>query len=279
MKMKKFIEKFKKHKVRNIIILSLILAFIITAFDMRLKVSYIEIENNKISSPIRFAVVTDLHSCYYGENQKTLINAIEKANPDAVLLVGDILDDKKSDKNAEIFIDNISDKYPCYYVSGNHEARSGKLDNFKIFLLQHNVKVLANEVEIIVINDQSIQIAGIDDPSSGGYAVDLRLKETAEKTDFEDFSVLLSHRPELIDEYNKYAFDIVLSGHAHGGQWRLPFADFSLLAPGQGLFPKYTSGLYDLQSGKLAVSRGLARKSTLIPRIYNRPEILIITVE
>jgi predicted MPP superfamily phosphohydrolase len=141
------------------------------------------------------------------------------------------------------------------------------------------VTVLTNEVSRITINEQTIQIAGVDDPSSGGYALDIRLKETAEKTDFEDFSVLLSHRPELIGEYNKYAFDLVVSGHAHGGQWRLPFVDFSLLAPGQGIFPKYTSGLYELQGGKIAVSRGLARESTLIPRIYNRPEIMIITVK
>jgi predicted MPP superfamily phosphohydrolase len=278
MKIDNIKDKIKKHKIRSIIILSLVLIMLITAFDMRLKVSYFNIENDKISSPVRFAVITDLHSCYYGENQKKLINAIEKENPDVVLLVGDILDDTKSDRNAEIFINNISDKYPCYYVSGNHEARSSKLDDFKTFLIQHNVTVLTNEVSRIIIKRQTIQIAGVDDPSSGGYAVDIRLKETADKTDFEDLSVLLSHRPELIDEYNKYGFDLVLSGHAHGGQWRLPFVDFSLLAPGQGIFPKYTSGLYDLKNGKLAVSSGLARESTLVPRIYNRPEILIITV-
>ncbi|MDR0943751.1 MAG: metallophosphoesterase [Ruminococcus sp.] len=279
MKITKIINQIKKHKIRSIIILSLVLVLMITAFDMRLKTSYITIENDKITSPVRFAVITDLHSCYYGENQKTLIEAIEKANPDAVLLVGDILDDKKSDKNSEIFIEMISDKYTCYYVSGNHEARSGKLDDFKTFLKNLNVTVLTDEVDKIVINGQTIQLAGIDDPSTGGYAFDLRLFETAEKTDFEEFSVLLSHRPELVEEYNKYAFDLVLSGHAHGGQWRLPFVDISLIAPNQGLFPKYTSGLYDLQNGKIAVSRGLARESTLIPRIYNRPEILIITVE
>jgi predicted MPP superfamily phosphohydrolase len=278
MKTKKTIEKFKNHKIRSIIILSLILAFIIMAFDMRLKVSHFSIESDKISSPIRFAVVTDLHSCYYGENQKTLINAIKKANPDAVLLVGDILDDKKSDKNAEILINNISDKYPCFYVSGNHEARSGKLYNFKTYLSEHNVRVLSNEVSRINISGQTIQIAGVDDPSSGGYSIETRLSETADKTDFDEFSVLLSHRPELIDEYNKYTFDLVVSGHAHGGQWRLPFADISLIAPNQGIFPKYTRGLYDLHRGNLAVSSGLARESTLIPRIYNRPEILIITV-
>jgi predicted MPP superfamily phosphohydrolase len=275
MKISKIISRIKKHKIKSAVIFSLVLAFAVTAFDARLKVSYINIENDKITTPIRFAVVTDLHSCYYGKNQKTLINAIEKENPDAVLLVGDILDDKRSDKNSEIFIENISDKYPCYYVSGNHEARSGKIDDFKTFLLKHNVNVLTNEVNKVVIDGQTIQIAGIDDPSDGG-SVETRLKEIADTTDFSTVSVLLSHRPEFIDEYNKYAFDLIVSGHAHGGQWRLPFVDFSLLAPGQGLFPKYTSGLYDLQNGKIAVSRGLARESTIIPRIYNRPEILII---
>ncbi|MDR0944465.1 MAG: metallophosphoesterase [Ruminococcus sp.] len=278
MKISKIKDLIKNHKILSIIIITLILIVLITAFDMRLKVSHFSIESDKIDSPVRFAVITDLHSCYYGENQKTLISAIEKASPDAILLVGDILDDTKSDKNAGIFINNISDKCQCYYVSGNHEARIGKLDDFKTFLIQNNVTVLTNEVSRIIIKGQTIQIAGIDDPSSGGYAVDIRFKETTDKTNFEDFSVLLSHRPELIDEYNKYAFDLVVSGHAHGGQWCLPFVDLSLVAPGQGIFPKYTSGLCELQSGKLIVSKGLARESTLIPRIYNRPEIMIITV-
>jgi predicted MPP superfamily phosphohydrolase len=279
MKIKEICNRFKKHKIRNSIIATVGLALLAAVCDARLAVSYFNIENDKITSPVRFAVITDLHSCYYGKDQKTLINAIEKSNPDAVLLVGDIFDDVMSNKNTEIFIDKIGSKFPCFYVSGNHEARSGRAEEFKAYLSKKNVKVLTNEVDNIIIGGQKVQIVGVDDPSFGGFAYDIRLRETAEKTDFSQFSILLSHRPELTDEYNKYPFDLVVSGHAHGGQWRLPFGDIALLAPNQGLFPKYTSGLYDLGNTKIAVSRGLARESTLIPRVFNRPEILIITIK
>ena len=103
-----------------------------------------------------------------------------------------------------------------------------------------------------------------------------KIEETAGT---EIFTVLLSHRPELFEIYQKYEFDLVLSGHAHGGQWRIPGLLNGLFAPNQGLFPKYAGGRYDYAGGTMIVSRGLARESTKVPRIFNRPELVVVDVK
>jgi len=92
----------------------------------------------------------------------------------------------------------------------------------------------------------------------------------------EQFTLLLSHRPERIEDYLGYPFDLILSGHAHGGQWRLPGIVNGLYAPNQGLFPKYAGGRYDFEDTAFLVSRGLARESTKIPRVFNRPELVVV---
>ncbi len=88
--------------------------------------------------------------------------------------------------------------------------------------------------------------------------------------------MLLVHRPENYADYRKYAFDLVLCGHAHGGQWRIPGILNGLYAPSQGLFPKYAGGYYNEESVPMIVSRGLARESTIVPRFYNPPELVIV---
>ena len=103
-----------------------------------------------------------------------------------------------------------------------------------------------------------------------------QLKMAEEMVNKEYYTILLSHRPEWIETYQKYAFDLVLCGHAHGGQWRTPFLLNGLYAPHQGLFPKYAGGRYDYATGTMIVSRGLARESTPVPRIFNRPELVVV---
>ncbi len=99
----------------------------------------------------------------------------------------------------------------------------------------------------------------------------------ADKNDY--YTVLLSHRPEFFELYTEYNFDLVLSGHAHGGQWRIPYILNGLYAPNQGVFPKYAGGEYTENNTTMIVSRGLARESTLLPRFYNRPELVIIDLQ
>lgn len=275
-------DKFKK-KIFIIIIVTFIIILLFCMFDVRLKTVHYKIFTEKIKSSIKIALITDLHSCKYGNNQKQLINAVKKENPDIILLGGDIFDDKISDKNAEIFIEYISTKYPCYYVTGNHEYWSNRIDEMLEKIKSYNVKILDGKTEIIKIRNQEINISGIDDPDAENYTdkgeVFYSQLEEIEKNKNNDlFTILLAHRPSYIKSYLEYNFDLVLSGHAHGGQWRIPFLLNGLFAPDEEWFPKYAGGQYIFDNGQMIVSRGLARESTIVPRIFNRPELVIVEI-
>lgn len=257
---------------------------VVTAFSQSLSVSNYSVETDKIGGQIKLALVTDLHSCYYGDGQRKLLSAIDKAAPDAILLCGDIFDDDLPPDNAVLFIEGVSREYPCYYVSGNHEFWSGNADGFKDILTSYGVIVLEGTVELLEIRGETIQICGVDDPDTDRYpsrsipyAEQISLLNGSDGVDV--FTVLLSHRPERINELLPLGVDLVVSGHAHGGQWRLPIVlQNGLLSPNQGLFPKYTNGEYFFGDTLLIVSRGLARESTAVPRVFNRPEIVVLSL-
>lgn len=273
--------RFRKKKL---IIFVLILIFILIACDMRLKTVVYTIESDKVSQQITIALITDLHSDKYGKDQKTLLNAVDAEKPDVVLLGGDIFDDEKSYDNAETTIKYLAEKYPCYYVTGNHEYWSNDIDNILDIVRSYGVEVLSGDCKSITVNDEIINICGVDDPCVVSYTrhgkdMKTQLKSAYKEVDTEHYTLLLSHRPELIDLYKEYDFDLVLSGHAHGGQWRIPGLVNGLYVPNQGVFPEYAGGRYDYDEGTMIISRGLARESTLIPRIFNRPELVIIKVQ
>jgi predicted MPP superfamily phosphohydrolase len=135
------------------------------------------------------------------------------------------------------------------------------------------VNVLQGDCRSIGVNGNTITFCGVDDPDSDVY--ESHLKRVCDQITEEGFHVLLAHRPERIEEYLECPFDLILSGHAHGGQWRLPGIINGLYAPHQGLFPKYAGGRYDFEDAVFVVSRGLARESTKIPRMFNRPELVV----
>lgn len=279
---------FKKKKIVCVICILLLVLFIIC--DSRLKTVYYSVESDKLSAPVRFILLTDLHSCRYGENQKNLVETVKKFHPDIILLGGDIFDDKVPHKNAELTVKQLAELYPCYYVTGNHEYWSREVGTILEIIESYGVTVLSGECDTITINGQTINICGVDDPDVAEYVQNgvpmvqqlesaERAAQEAEETAGEEiFTVLLSHRPELFETYQNYDFDLVLSGHAHGGQWRIPGVLNGLFAPDQGLFPKYAGGRYDYAGGTMIVSRGLARESTPIPRIFNRPELVIVDI-
>jgi len=281
---------FKKFFIPISVLFSILL-LILAASDSRLCVRTYEIDSEKISVPLRIALVTDLHSCRYGREQIDLIRAIENEKPDAILLGGDIFDDVIGDTYAEQFIRGIAGRYPCFYVTGNHEYWSG-LSNFadKMSILEaYDVSVLSGTCQVLNIRGEEILICGVEDPDIYRIHSDISKKEAEDhflsqlktvgseaKDDF--CTILLSHRPEYFDDYLDYRFDLVLCGHAHGGQWRIPGILNGLFAPDQGLFPKYAGGRYDQNGITMIVSRGLARESTRIPRIFNRPELVIVNL-
>lgn len=266
-----------------------LLLILAAALDSRLIVRHYTVEAAAISQPVRLCLITDLHSCRYGAEEQQLVDAINAEKPDILLLVGDIFDDQISDDNTAALLQAVAAQYPCYYVTGNHEYWAGPaaFDAKMQILADCNVKRLSAEMDIININGQSINICGVDDPDSyriadndhqsdGLAEFETQLAAVREISQNGNYTILLSHRPEYFRLYARQEFDLALCGHAHGGQWRLPGLINGVYAPGQGLWPKYAGGCYQEAACTMLVSRGLARESTRIPRIFNRPELVII---
>lgn len=277
--------KVKKTKQRYTLfaILLLFIIFLFIGLNQSLIVRRYEIESEKVTQQVRLALITDLHSCLYGENQAQLVAAIDAQAPDVILFGGDICDDEIPHENTETLLQAIADRYPCYYVTGNHEIWTWDLDNVLAIFRRYGVTVLDGSYETVEINGQKLNICGVGDPATSFRTQDSqgmieKLDTLANVAENGNFTLLLSHRPEWIETYLMYDFDLILSGHAHGGQWRLPGLINGLFAPNQGLFPAYAGGRYDFEKATFIVSRGLATTSTRIPRIFNRPELVIIDV-
>ena len=234
-----------------------------------------------VNEGVRIVLVTDLHSCFYGNGQKNLISMIDSESPDIVILGGDIFDDKLGDDNAKILLEDLVTKCPCYYVTGNHEYWSGRVPEMKEYLESIGISVLEGECETIEIKGNLIDVCGIDDPTDM-YRSDweAQLRTAYEASSEDHIRLLVTHRPEEVEEYAKYDFDLIMAGHAHAGQFRIPFINRGVFAPNQGYMAKYVNGEYDLPGGSImVVSRGLARESTPAPRYFNHPEIVVIDLK
>lgn len=252
--------------------------FIIFATSEKLTVRYYEIKNNKIKGKVRIAFIADLHSCDYGKGQKELLDCIDVQHPDLILFGGDIVDDKLPYENAAVVLKSLAEKYPCFYVSGNHEYRNGKIEDIKQKISGYGIHILEGQSQVAAINGQLLNICGVDDAKIGEKNFMKQIKSASDQTNPALFTVFMAHRPEYIDTYLQYGFDLILSGHAHGGQWRIPGILNGLLVPNQGFFPKYAGGEYDFKNAAFIVSRGLARESTRIWRIFNPPELVIVDI-
>lgn len=252
--------------------------FVWMGLDSKLAVREYAVESEKIERAIRLLLLTDLHSCDYGEGQQELLDAAAAQQPDLVLLGGDIVDDeaRMPEERALDTVEALAQRWPTYYVTGNHEFWSGRAEEIKEGLRDRGAVVLEGENELVTVAGQTIQICGVDDPEVGETAWRRQLESVTASLQEELFSVLITHRPERTEEYTGQGFDLVLAGHAHGGQWRLPGLINGLIAPNQGLFPQYAGGIYDLSGTTFIVSRGLARESTRIPRFFNPPELVVI---
>jgi len=227
--------------------------------------------------------ISDLHNKSFGKNQEKLLKKIEEEKPNIIVITGDLIDRRKYNLEVALsFVKGAVDIAPVYYVSGNHEAWSGKYEEIKDELISLNVQVLDDKKISINKEDDFIDIIGLKDPDfhtsnylegNNTLVLENQLRNLSEK---DNFQILLSHRPELINIYANENIDLIFSGHAHGGQFRLPFIG-GIIAPDQGLFPEYTSGVYEKDKSTLVVSRGLG--NSIIPvRLFNQPEIVIVTL-
>ena len=231
----------------------------------------------------RIAQVSDLHNAEFGDGNQRLLDMLREAEPDMIAITGDLIDSRKTNIAVALaFAEEAVRIAPCYYVSGNHEARVPEYRELKAGLEAAGVTVLDDARVEIEISGKSITIIGVNDPSfhadyltSDAAVMDRKLSELPSED--ADFTILLSHRPELFDTYVAHNMDLVLTGHAHGGQFRLPLIG-GLLAPNQGLFPKYDDGLYSEGNTNMIVSRGLG--NSIIPfRFNNRPEVVLIELK
>ncbi len=285
-------KKLLKYKIIIFIAVPLILiaglAFYIMQQNTVLQITEIEYINENF--PERFdelvvCHISDLHNAEFGAEQQELLDAVYAGSPDIIVITGDLIDRRNYDLDTSMeFINSAIRIAPIFYVSGNHEAWSGKYDEIKKTLTEASVVVLDNEsITISTGIDDYIDILGLSDPgftteeNSDEYStvdIETLLEEWSES---DNFKILLSHRPELFDIYVENNIDMVFSGHAHGGQAILPIIG-PLYAPNQGFFPDYTEGMYTEENTSMVVSRGLG--NSIIPiRVFNNPEILFVTMK
>jgi len=221
------------------------------------------------------AHISDLHNAEMGKDNEALLSMIETAAPDIIAVTGDLVDSRRTDLEVSIrFMERAVKIAPCYYVTGNHEASLTKeYPTLEKELSKVGVRVLRNEEITIEKGGEFISIIGLDDPNFSNLSPTEFIEEQLKDRDMSAFTVLLAHRPELFSTYVNYDVDLVLCGHAHGGQFRI--FNQGIFAPGQGAFPKYTQGVFTDGKTSMVVSRGIGN-SAFPFRINNRPEVVII---
>ncbi|EIA21640.1 metallophosphoesterase [Listeria fleischmannii] len=237
--------------------------------------------------------LSDLHSCSFGRFNEKLIGKMLELSPDGIFLTGDLIDGDEPQNVAIALVRKLAQICPIYYISGNHERKSAFFDELLFSLKEAGVQILHNNHLFLEEEGEKIALAGISDPSFSlseheklktavekekmGVITEEEIKRATAGIPEEGFTILLAHRPEYWSIYQNMPIDLVFCGHAHGGQIRLPLTE-GLFSPGQGLFPKFTAGAHQSNGKAMIVSRGLGN-TTLVPRVFNRPEIVRICLK
>lgn len=276
--------KVKLYNVKKILILVVFILLAVILFDSLYfetnfpKINFLTIKTGKFKngSNIRILQISDFHDKKFPRGNKKLLNIIEKQKPDIIVITGDLIDKKTADySNVYDFVGQIVKINPnTYFVSGNHEWWNGNISEFAAGLNTTKINILNNSSTVAAVRNSSINICGIDDYNTGHANLDKAFKGIDEKL----FTILLSHSPDIVPLEPNLPADLALSGHAHGGQVRIPLVG-ALIAPNQGLFPKYNKGLYTFENGPLLyVDSGLGTSVAPI-RFLNRSQISVITIE
>lgn len=245
-----------------------------------MKVSYFKICAQKLEDAFdgfRIAQVSDLHNRNF---KGALLEKLAYEKPDIIVITGDMIDRDKQTQAALIFAEGAVKLAPVYYVNGNHESVLSVYPAFKNELQGMGVHVLENASVEYERKGKKLAILGMSDPrffAGGKPEFKQELIRQTQKLSADDFVILLSHRPELFDDYVACGANVIFSGHAHGGQVRLPFVG-ALYAPNQGLFPKLTDGVHKKNDSIMIISKGMGR-SSFMPRIFNPPELIIATLD
>ena len=277
----------QKHLFRYLPIAALLFLLVVWTLwgNTALMVNTITVSGNQIPlefSGFRIAQISDLHNAEFGEKNARLLNILSEKKPDIIVITGDLVDARHTDVSIALsFAEEAVQIAPVYYVTGNHEASLSQYEELKTGLESAGVTVLEDKAVQLKRSGSFITLIGLSDPNFAIRSnifnevpamISTKLNDLMK--DETNYTILLSHRPELFTTYVSCGVDLVLSGHAHGGQFRLPLIG-GLVAPNQGFFPKYDAGLYAEGRTNMIVSRGIG--NSIIPlRFNNRPEIVLV---
>lgn len=275
----------KKHRVLWVL-LAVLLSFALWVFwtNTHFTTTRLTIQNEKLPADFagfKIAHISDLHNHDWGPR---LAERIQKEQPDIIAITGDFVDSSHTDFDISMrLIEQLKSTAPIYYVTGNHEAWLESYPELAERLKAAGVHMMDDKAETLQRGGSQIGLAGIQDPDFaeqdwfGGVQQSIVTEKLEPLLDETLYNIVLCHRPELLEGYAQAQADLVLTGHAHGGQVRIPFVG-GLIAPNQGLFPKYTEGVHHQGSTDMVVSRGLG--NSIIPvRINNTPELVMLTLQ
>ena len=280
----------KKKRITAVLLAAAVLAGFCIWQNNDLTVSRSQVMSGRIPAEFdgyTIVQVSDLHNKEFGRGQRRIMSKIAEQNPDVIVITGDMIDSRNTDVGAALdFAKKAAELAPCYYVPGNHENRIPEAyEELKTGLRESGVTILENEAVELERDGKVITLMGVLDPifnvgktdEAGNILEDERLVMEGQLKNLDSlnrFTILLSHRPEMLDIYAAAGINLVFTGHAHGGQWRLPGLG-GIIAPGQGFFPAYTEGAHTAGDTTMYVSRGLG--NSLMPiRIFNRPELVVV---
>ena len=295
---------FKTHLLFYVLITMLLALIVWTIWgNTALMANSITLSGNQIPSEFsgfRIAQISDLHNAEFGEGNSHLLNSLSESKPDMIAITGDLVDAQHTNIDVALsFAEKAVQIAPVYYVTGNHEASLSQYSELKTGLEAAGVIVLEDKAIQLEHNGGIVTLMGLSDPNftiksnifdEVPAMISTKLNDLMENK--VGYTILLSHRPELFDTYVSCGVDLVLSGHAHGGQFRLPLIgglekvtvvagkrlETGPVAPNQGFFPKYDAGLYTDGGTNMVVSRGLG--NSIIPlRFNNRPEIVLVELK
>ena len=227
---------------------------------------------------LRIVQISDLHGHEYGQDSEALLALVAQQAPEFIVVTGDLIDQESHLAMVPALARGLAAIAPTYYVTGNHEWAVGGVPRLKGILTECGVTVLSNQYVTLERNGDSLVLAGVDDPN--GYADQKTPEELYGEIQREAgdlCTILLAHRNDRFDQYAAAGYDLVISGHAHGGIVRLPFTD-GLLGTDRKLFPTWTAGVYTLGDSTLFVSRGLGNNTVPIHgfRLFNRPDLAVL---
>lgn len=254
------------------ILLVIAVIFVLFGLPYHMDLRTDTIKSRKIRKPVRLCVLSDLHCRPFGDRHSRIMELVEQSDPDLVIIPGDLFDTGRKHSVSFDLLEVLRGR-TVFFTSGNHDNYLDEIDEYRQRMKDMGVRVLENESELF---GDDIEITGLSD---SGREPELTAEEVNALASTDRFRILISHRPDHMDLYRDVDFDLIICGHAHGGQWRIPVIKKGLIAPRQGLFPKYTEGIHEAGGSLVYISRGLASGDSRIPRLYNNPEVGIINLE